>query len=85
MLKLVVYRVSLRFKRLRHSKYIKSKAVPSQVWSGPESSRKLRFPDFMTTAQDGSKFVSLTHWPPLLPGNIPGTHFCQEAEPTAWA
>jgi hypothetical protein len=29
------------------------KAVLLQAWSGPESSRKLRFPDFMTTAQDG--------------------------------
>jgi len=29
------------------------KAVPLQAWSGPEGSRKLRFPDFMTTAQDG--------------------------------
>ena len=26
-------------------------------------SRKLRFPDFMTTAQDGGKVVSLTHRP----------------------
>jgi hypothetical protein len=26
---------------------------------------KLRFPDFMTTAQDGGKVVSLTHLPPL--------------------
>jgi hypothetical protein len=24
----------------------------------------------MTTAQDGGKVVSLTHWPPLPPGNI---------------
>jgi len=29
----------------------------------------------MTTAQDGGKFVSLKHWPPLPPGNTPGTHF----------
>jgi len=54
----------------------KGKAVPLQVWSGPEGFRKLRFPDFMTTAQDGGKVVSLTHWPPLPPGNAPGTHFC---------
>ena len=32
-------------------------------------SRKLRFPDFMTTAQGGGKVVSLTHRPPLPPGN----------------
>jgi hypothetical protein len=33
----------------------KGKAVPLQAWSGPEGSRKLRFPDFMTTAQDKIK------------------------------
>ena len=52
------------------------KSVPLQAWSGPEDSRKLRFPDFMTTAQEGGKVVSLTHRPPLPPGNPPGTHFC---------
>jgi len=35
-----------------------------------------RFPDFMTVAQDGGKVASLTHRPPLPPGNTPGTHFC---------
>ena len=53
----------------------KGKAVPLQAWSGPECSRKLRFPDFMTTAQDGGKVVNLTHRPPLPLGNAPGTHF----------
>ena len=53
----------------------KGKAVPLQAWSGPEGSRKLRFPDFMT-AQDGGKVASLTYRPPLPPGNTPGTHFC---------
>ena len=43
----------------------KGKAVPLQAWSGPEGSRKLMFPDFMTTAQDGGEVVSLTHRPPL--------------------
>jgi len=43
----------------------KGKAVPLQAWSGPEGSRKLRFPDFMTTAQVGGKVVSLTHRPPF--------------------
>ena len=59
-----------------HTSAVKGKAVPLQAWSGPEGSRRLRFPDFMTTAQDGGKLVSLTHRPPLLPGNTPGTHFC---------
>jgi hypothetical protein len=57
------------------SSFSKGKAVPLQAWSGPEGSRKLRFPDFTTTAQDGGE-VSLTHRPPLPPGNTPGTHFC---------
>jgi len=54
----------------------KGKAVPLQALSGPECSWKLRFPDFITTARDGGKFVSLTHRPPLPPGNTPSTHFC---------
>ena len=39
----------------------KGKAVPLQARRGPKGSRKLRFPDFVTTAQDGGKVVSLTH------------------------
>jgi len=53
----------------------KGKADLLQAWSGPEGSRKLKFPDFMTVAQDGGKVVSLTHQLPLPPGNTPGTHF----------
>jgi len=53
----------------------KGKSVPLEAWSGPEGSRKLRFPDFMTTARGGGK-VSLTQRPHLPPGNSPGTHFC---------
>jgi len=51
------------------------KAAPLQAWSDLEDSRKLRFPDFMTKAQDGGKVVSLSHRPPLPPGNAPGTNF----------
>ena len=54
----------------------KGKSVPLQARSGPEGSRKLGFPDFMTTAQGGGKVVSLTHRPHLPPGIPPGTHFC---------
>ena len=53
----------------------KGKAVPLKVWIVPEVFRKLRFPNFMTTAQDG-KVVSLTHRSPLPPGNVSVTHFC---------
>jgi len=37
----------------------KGKAVPLQAWTGPEDSRKLRLPDFMTTAQDGGRLSAL--------------------------
>ena len=62
--------------RVRCYKDVKGKAVPLQAWSGPEGSKKLRLPDYVTTAQDGGKFVSLTHRPHLPSGNVPGTHFC---------
>jgi hypothetical protein len=54
---------------------VKGKALPLKAWIGPEGSRKVRFPDVMTTAQDGGKVISLTHRPHLSPGNTPGTHF----------
>jgi len=54
----------------------KGKSVPLQARSGPEGSKKLRFPYYMTTAQDGGKVVSLKHRPFLPPGNAPGTRFC---------
>ena len=37
----------------------KGKAVPLQAWTGLESSRKLRLPDFVTTAQDGGRLSAL--------------------------
>ena len=61
---------------------VKVRVTQSHYRSGPEGSRKLRFPNIMTTAQDGDKVVSLTHRPPLPPGNTPGTRFCLEAEST---
>jgi len=74
-LKLVAFLIGLR--TYQHPDIMgKGKSVPSQAWSGPEGSRKLRFPDFMTTAQGGAKVVSHTHRPHLPPGNSPGTHFC---------
>jgi len=54
----------------------KGKAVSLQAWTGLDGSRKLRFPDFLTTAQDGGKVVSLKHRQPLSPGNTPGTPSC---------
>jgi hypothetical protein len=38
---------------------VKGKAVPLQARSGPEGSKKLRFPDFVTTAQNGGRLSAL--------------------------
>jgi len=65
--------------RLGVAQRVPGKAVPLQAWSGPEGSRKLRFPDFMTTAQDGGE-VSLTHRPPLPPRKYTWYSFLLEAE-----
>jgi len=46
----------------------KGNAIPLQAWSGPEGSRKLRFPDFVTTAQDGGRLSALRT----------GSLYCQE-------
>ena len=48
----------------------------------PEGSRKLRFPDYVTMAQDGGKVVILTHRPLLPPGNTPWYTFLLGAEST---
>jgi hypothetical protein len=61
-----------------------AKALPLQAWSGPEGSRKLRFPDFTTTAQNGGKFVSLTHRPHLPPRKYSRYSFLLETESTPW-
>jgi hypothetical protein len=37
----------------------KGKAAPLQARSGPEGSRKLRFTDLLTTAQDGGRLAAL--------------------------
>ena len=50
-------------------KYVLVKVKVKQSHYRPEQAqgvlRKLGFPDYMTTAQDGGKVVSLTHRPPL--------------------
>ena len=35
------------------------KAAPLRAWTGPEGSRKSRFPDFVTMAQDGGRLSAL--------------------------
>jgi hypothetical protein len=60
----------------------KGKAIPLQAWSGTEGYRKLRFPDFMTTAQDGGKVVSLMHRPPFTPRKYTWYSFLLEDKST---
>jgi len=45
--------------RCRPTAYVTGKAVPVKAWTGPEGSRKVRFPDFVSTAQDGGKLSVL--------------------------
>ena len=68
--------VAIKYLHINIVVIMKGKAVPLQAWSGPEGSRKLRFPDSVTMAQDGGKVVSLMHRLPSPAGNTPGTHFC---------
>ena len=73
------------FYKMRQKCYIRQKCCLNSVVKispitgprCPEGSRKLRFPDYVTMAQDGGKVVSLMHRPLLPLGNTPGTHFCQ--------
>ena len=68
------------FKTLRGILSVKKgKAFPLQARSGPEGSRKLRCTDFMTTAPDGGKVVSLTH---RRPRKYTWYSFVLEAEST---
>jgi hypothetical protein len=69
-------------RKVTTSDAVKGKAVPLHAWSGSEVSRKLRFPDYMTTAQDGGKVVSLTHRPPLPPRKCSWYSFLLKAEST---
>jgi len=47
----------------------KGKSAPLQAWRAPKGSRKLRLPDFVTTAQDGGRFSALRTgrlYPPVI-------------------
>ena len=58
---------------------IKAKAVPLHAWSSPEGSRKLKFPDFTTTAQDGCQPYAPA---PFTPRKCSWYSFLLEAEST---
>ena len=61
---------------------VKGKAVTLQALTGPVGSRKLRLPDFVTTAQDGGKVVSLTHRLLFTPRKYSRHSFMLKAEST---
>jgi len=56
---------------------MKGKAVPLQAWTGPQGSRKLRFSDFVTTAQDGGRLSALRNGRLYPQEKLLVTHFCQ--------
>ena len=60
---------------------LKGKSVSLQAWSSPEGSRKLRFPDFMTTVQEGGNFSALPTGC-IYPQEISWYSFLLEAEST---
>jgi len=72
-----VFEVSL------HPPPIKGKgiSVPLEARSGPEGSRKLRFPDYMRTAQDGGRLSALRTGR-LYPQEMSWYSFLLEAEST---
>jgi len=60
----------------------KGKAVPLQAWIGLEGSRKLRFPYFVTTAQDGGRLSVLRTGRLYPPRKYSWYSFLLEAEST---
>ena len=58
------------------------KSVPLHAWSGPEGSRKLRFPDFMTMAQNCGKVVRPYAPAAFTPQKCSWHSFLLEAEST---
>ena len=70
-------RDSERAKTCKHSFLVKkSESVPLKPRGAQRIPGSLRFPDYVTMAQNGGKVVSLTNRPFLPPRDTPGTHFC---------
>ena len=76
LVKCYIWRIALNGAQTWTLRKVKDKSVPLHAWRGPKGSRKLRFPDFMTTGQNGGKVLSLTNRPLLSPRNPRGIHFC---------
>jgi hypothetical protein len=66
---IVFWDVTMQFGR--PVKKIKGKAIPTTGCGGPKGSEMLRLTHFIDNRlTDGSKVVSLTHWPPFTPGRF---------------
>ena len=52
------------------------KTIPVQAWTGPEGTRRLRFPDFQDSRHMKVVRLSALRTGRLYSRNIPGTHFC---------
>jgi len=85
-LKLVLFLIPLQFVHLfcNQSKCGKGKgkAIPLQSWTGPESSRSLRLPDFKIIGTWSGNVVSPRHRPPLPARKYSWYSFLLEAEST---
>ena len=72
--------------RLAESRLASQEGLCSMVYVGvnqshyrpvvPRGFQEIKVPNFMTTAQDGGKVVSLPHRLLLPPGNTSGVHYC---------
>ena len=62
--------------------HVKSKSIPLKAWTDPEGSRKLRFPEFVTMAQDGGRLSALRTSRLYPPRKYSWYSFMLEAEST---
>ena len=69
-----------RYHSTRLYVHVNGKAISLQAWTGPESSSRLRLPDFKTVHEGGK--VSPTHQPPLPPRKYSWYSFLLETEST---
>jgi hypothetical protein len=65
---------ALIFRTFFSYELVKGKAIPLQALTGPEGSRKLRFPDFKTIGTGRWQGCQLFAPVAFIRGNIPGTH-----------